>query len=176
MMVPAGVGSLWISNWLPTSANNFWLEFYYSFNLQDIPVRTITNYFRCRPFALSEVLLIIHGKSELFTSSINGCQRCLFNETKRVCWILTEKINPSPFSFYAVWFDKYHVGELVFERAFLEVFLDVISNSELFQALFMIITGVTCTRNQFCRTWWVIVTTGDDLLSDFLGRPPVFLV
>ena len=62
---------------------------------------------------------------------------------KRVSWILTEKISkPSPFSFYVVWFDKDHVDELVFERAFLEVFLDVISNSELFQGLFMITTGV----------------------------------
>ena len=160
-MVPAGVGNPWnlkslnlsfqrLSNLLPTTANNFWLEFYYSFHLQDIPVRTITNYFRFRPFSLSEVLLIIHGKSELFTSSINGCQGCLFNETKRVSWILTEKINPSPFSFYAVWFDKYHVGELVFERAFLEVFLDVISNSELFQALFMINTA----RNSLPVIFW----------------------
>lgn len=62
---------------------------------------------------------------------------------KRISWIFTEKISkPSPFSFYVVWFDKYHVVELVFERAFLEVFLDVISNRELFQGLFMITTGV----------------------------------
>ena len=103
-----------------------------------------------------------------------GAKDACSMKQKRISWILTEKINSSPFSFYAVWFDKYRVGELVFERAFLEVFLDVISNSELFQALFMIITGVACTWNRFCRTWWVIVTTGDDLLSDFLGRPPVF--
>ena len=77
------IASQRLSNLLPTSANYFWLKFYYWFNLQDIPVRTITNYFRFRPFALSEVLLIIHGKSELFTSSINGCQGCLFNETKK---------------------------------------------------------------------------------------------
>ena len=84
-----------------------------------------------------------------------GAKDACSMKQKRVSWILTEKINPSPFSFYAVWFDKYHVGELVFERAFLEVFLDVISNSELFQALFMITTGVACTGNQFCRTWLV---------------------
>ena len=71
---------------------------------------------------------------------------------KRVSWILTEKINPSPFSFYAVWFDKYHVGELVFERAFLEVFLDVISNSELFQALFY--------DNYWCGLYWKPIFVG----------------
>ena len=45
-----------------------------------------------------------------------------------------------------VWFDKYHVVELVFEQAFLEVFQDVISNSELFQGLFMITTYVAEIR------------------------------
>ena len=44
---------------------------------------------------------------------------------------------PCPFSFCAVWFDKYPVDELVFE-IFLGVFLDAVSNNELFQALYMI--------------------------------------
>lgn len=83
-------------------------------------------------------------------------------------------LKPIPFSFYAVWFDKYHVGETVFAEAFLEVFLDAISNSELFQGLFMITTGVVSTRNQFCggSGRWMSPTGWDILIS---GRPPVFL-
>ena len=150
-----------------------------SFHLQDNPVRTITYYFRFRPFSLSEVLLIIHGKTSLnfsqvpLTSAKDACSM----KQKGISWILTEKISkPSPFSFYVVWFDKYHVVELVFERAFLEVFLDVISNSELFQGLFMITTGVaeisfvgvggrsSLPEMIYYRISWVS------------GRPPVFLV
>lgn len=41
-----------------------------SFHLQDNPVRTITYYFRFRPFSLSEVLLIIHGKTSLNFSQV----------------------------------------------------------------------------------------------------------
>ena len=150
-----------------------------SFHLQDNPVRTITYYFRFRPFSLSEVLLIIHGKTSLnfsqvpLTSAKDACSM----KQKRVSWILTEKISkPSPFSFYVVWFDKYHVVELVFERAFLEVFLDVILNSELFQGLFMITTGVAEIS--------FVGVSGRSSLPEMIyyriswvsGRPPVFLV
>ena len=84
-----------------------------------------------------------------------GAKDACSMKQKRISWILTEKINSSPFSFYAVWFDKYRVGELVFERAFLEVFLDVISSSELFQALFY--------DNYWCGLYY------KPILSDVVG-------